>query len=68
MESDRITVDELRRRLAAGERPVMVDARSEDAWSRAESQVPGSIRVPPDEVATHLREIPRGRPVVAYCT
>ncbi len=68
MEPDRMTVDELRGRIDRGERPVMIDARSADAWSHADSQIPGSVRVPPDEVATHLREIPRGRPVVAYCT
>ncbi len=68
MEPNRITVDELRRRLARGERPVMIDARSPDAWSQARAQVPGSIRVPPDELAEHVRQIPRGRPIVAYCT
>ncbi len=68
MEPDRITVDEVRRRIARGERPVMIDARSAASWSEASSQVPGSIRVPPDEVAGHLREIPKGRPIVAYCT
>ncbi len=68
MEADRVTVDEVRRRIARGERPVMIDARSAAAWSEASSQVPGSIRVPPDQVAEHLDEIPKGRPIVAYCT
>ncbi len=68
MEPDRISVEELRRRIDEGERPVMIDARSAEAWGQARSQVPGSIRVPPDEVAGHLREIPKGRPIVAYCT
>jgi len=35
MEPDRITVDELSRRIDRGEHPVMIDARSQDAWSRA---------------------------------
>ncbi len=46
----------------------MIDARSADAWSRATSQAAGSIRVPPDDVTSHVDEIPKGRPIVAYCT
>lgn len=68
MEPSRVTADELRRWIDRGERPVVVDARSADAWSKATSQAAGSIRVPPDEVAAHVDEIPKGRPIVAYCT
>ncbi len=68
MEPTRITAEELRRRIDRGERPVIVDARSADAWSRATSQAAGSIRVPPDDVASKVDEIPKGRPIVAYCT
>jgi rhodanese-related sulfurtransferase len=50
------------------ERLVIIDARSADAWSKATSQAAGAIRVPPDDVASHVGEIPRGRPIVAYCT
>jgi rhodanese-related sulfurtransferase len=31
-------------------------------------KLPGAIRVPADDVSSRLREIPRDRPVVAYCT
>jgi rhodanese-related sulfurtransferase len=68
VEVTRITVDEVRTRLDRGEPLAMVDARSADAWEKAESQVPGSIRVPPDDVAGHLAGIPMDRAVVTYCT
>ncbi len=68
MEPSRITADQLRRRMDRGERPVIIDARSADAWSEATSQAAGSIRVPPDDVASDVDEISKGRPVVAYCT
>lgn len=68
MEVPRITVDEVSDRLERGEPLGFVDARSAEAWSEADSRIPGSIRVPPDDVEGHLDEIPKGRAVVAYYT
>jgi rhodanese-related sulfurtransferase len=68
MEVSRVTVDEVRMRLDRGEPLVFVDARSAESWSKAQSQIPGSVRVPPDEVAGHVDGVPRGRAVVTYCT
>jgi rhodanese-related sulfurtransferase len=45
-----------------------LDTRSAESWGEADAQIPGSIRVPPDAVAEHLDEIPRGRTAVTYCT
>jgi rhodanese-related sulfurtransferase len=67
MEVTRITVEELRERLARGELISIVDARSQEAWEKATTQIPGSIRVPPDDVAAHVASVPRDRAVVAYC-
>jgi rhodanese-related sulfurtransferase len=68
MEVSRVTVDEVRTRLDRAEPIVFVDARSAEAWSKADSQIPGSVRVPPDDVAAHVSEVPRGRAIVTYCT
>ena len=68
MEITRITVDEVRERLARGEPLTIVDARSADAWENAETQIPGSVRVPPDDVAGHVAQVPRERAIVTYCT
>lgn len=68
MEPERISVDEVKRRLDSGESIAFVDARAEDAWRRSEIQIPGSIRVSPDEPEAHLGSVPRGRLVVPYCT
>ena len=68
MEARRISIDTLRRRIDRGDPIVMIDARSADAWSHAETQIPGSIRVPPDEVERNVSKVPKGRPIVAYCT
>ena len=68
MEITRITVDEVRERLARGEPLAIVDARSAEAWAKAETQIPGFIRVPPDDVAGPADDVPRDRAVVTYCT
>jgi len=68
MEVSRVTVDEVRTRMGRGEPLVFVDARSAEAWGKAKSQIPGSVRVPPDEVAAHADEVPRGKAVITYCT
>jgi rhodanese-related sulfurtransferase len=68
MEVTRITVDEVRERLARGEPLALVDARSAESWGKAETQIPGSIRVPPDDVLGHADAVPRDRAVVTYCT
>lgn len=68
MEVTRITVDEVRERLARGEPLAIVDARSAESWGKAQTQIPGSIRVPPDDVADHADDVPRDRAVVTYCT
>ena len=68
MQPRRITVEEVKSAMDQEHAPVFVDARSADAFAKATEQIPGSIRVPPDEVKSRLDAIPRGRPVVAYCT
>lgn len=68
MEPTRVTVDELKERIAREEELAFVDTRNEKAWAEAETKLPGAIRVPADEVAEHLDQIPKDRTVIAYCT
>jgi hypothetical protein len=50
MDIPRISIEDLKRRMAAHEALAVLDSRAADAWKSSESQIPGSIRVPPDEV------------------
>ena len=67
MEATRVTVDEVKERLARGEEFTFVDTRNPKAWAEADTKLPGAIRVPSDEVAQHLDEIQRNRTVITYC-
>ncbi len=68
MPVQRITAKELRRLMEKHDPVAILDTRAPDAWKSSDVQIPGSIRVPPDEVQEHLAEIPHDRLIVAYCT
>ena len=68
MAVQRITASEFKRMIDARDPVTVIDARSPQSWKSSDVQIPGSVRVPPDEVVPHLSEIPRDRPAVAYCT
>ncbi len=68
MEPERIAAQAVRRKQESGETVVLIDARSVEAWEEATLQIPGSIRVPPDDAEQHLHAIPHGHLVVSYCT
>ena len=64
----RITVDELKRRMEAGEDFVLIDVRNPQVWAASDTMLPEAIRVPMDKLEENLPRIPKNRPVVAYCT
>ena len=67
-EAARISAEDAKARLARGEPIVFLDSRNPKAWTESDVKLPGAIRVEADRVRDHLSEIPRGRPIVAYCT
>ena len=67
-EARRISAGDAKARLERGEPIVFLDSRNPKAWAESDVKLPGAIRVEADRVRDHLSEIPRGRPIVAYCT
>jgi rhodanese-related sulfurtransferase len=68
MEATRVTADEVKERMDRGERFTFLDTRNPQAWGEADTKLPGAIRVPANEVAQHLNQIPHDRAVITYCT
>ncbi len=68
MEATRVTVDEVKERMDRGEQFAFVDTRNPQAWGESDTKLPGAIRVPADKLEQHLKEIPRDRAVITYCT
>jgi rhodanese-related sulfurtransferase len=64
----RIGIDDVRKRMEAGEDIVFVDTRNPQAWAQSDVMLPKAIRVPVDDPEKHLYEVPKEKAIVAYCT
>jgi membrane protein DedA with SNARE-associated domain len=65
---DRITPEELQRKLQAGEPIAIVDLRHQLDFEADPRTLPGALRFDAPELAHRHSEIPRDRDVVLYCT
>jgi NhaP-type Na+/H+ or K+/H+ antiporter len=66
--AQRISPDELAALLASDTPPVVLDVRSRSQYAADPNQIPGSVRVLPDQVEEWTVGADRARLVVAYCT
>lgn len=64
----RITPAELKRKIDAGEAPVIVDLRHPLEFGADSMVIPGAVHTSPEDLERHLQEIPRDRDVILYCT
>lgn len=64
----RMSVADLYALMEAGQRPIVVDVRSNTARTLQPRWIPGAIHVPVDDVARHIADLPRDREIVVYCT
>jgi rhodanese-related sulfurtransferase len=64
----RISVDELYRMMGEGVPPVVVDVRSQIARRLEPRHIPGALHLPLHGFEDHIRELPRDRDIVLYCT
>lgn len=62
----RISPEELRERLAAGESLYIVDLRAR--LLPESNAIPGAIRIAPEELASRGRELPRDREIILFCS
>ena len=67
-EVPRITVEELSGLLSGPAPPIVLDVRSRSSYDRDGSQIPGSIRVLPDQVVEWATDRSLDDMVVTYCT
>jgi NhaP-type Na+/H+ or K+/H+ antiporter len=64
----RITPAQLAALLQSAQPPLVLDVRSRSQYDADDGQIPGSVRVLPDQVRAWAATADRSRPVVAYCT
>ncbi len=64
----RINVADLHRLIESGAKPVIVDVRSRTARSLEPRWIPGALHVPLEDMARHLKDLPRDREIILYCS
>jgi membrane protein DedA with SNARE-associated domain/rhodanese-related sulfurtransferase len=64
----RISVAELYALIEAGAAPVIIDVRSVTARELEPRRIPGALNVSLQDVAHHLKDLPRDRDIILYCT
>lgn len=64
----RISADELHRLMDAGAAPVVVDVRSQTARALEPRHIPGALHLPFQGFEPHIKDLPRDREIIIYCT
>lgn len=64
----RITVDELKEKIDAGEAPFIVDLRHAMDFEADPETIPGALRMDAKELEEKNDRLPRDREVILYCT
>ena len=64
----RISVADLYELIQAGASPLIIDVRSVTARELEPRWIPGALHVPLQDVARQLKELPRDRDIILYCT
>ena len=67
MDDLKVTPEKAKALLDQGQ-VVFLDARSPEDWGRSSVQLPGSLRLAPEQVMPRVQQWPRGSSVIAYCT
>lgn len=67
MQTERISIDELKALLDGGHEPVLVDARSATA-QQLEPPVPGALLVGSSDPLAVIKSLPKDRHIIVYCS
>jgi membrane protein DedA with SNARE-associated domain/rhodanese-related sulfurtransferase len=64
----RITVSELNELIQGGTAPLIIDVRSPTARTLEPHWIPGALHISLSDVGVHLKDLPRDRDIIVYCT
>jgi membrane protein DedA with SNARE-associated domain/rhodanese-related sulfurtransferase len=64
----RISVAELDQLIQTGSQPLIIDVRSPSARALEPRWIPGAVHISLPDVALHLKDLPRDRDIILYCT
>jgi membrane protein DedA with SNARE-associated domain/rhodanese-related sulfurtransferase len=64
----RISVAELSELIQSGAAPLIIDVRSPTARTLEPRWIPGALHISLPDVGVHLKDLPRDRDIILYCT
>jgi membrane protein DedA with SNARE-associated domain/rhodanese-related sulfurtransferase len=64
----RISAAELHELMQSGTEPIIIDVRSSTARALEPHSIPGALHISLTDVAVHLKDLPRDRDIILYCT
>lgn len=64
-EVEELTKDELWKRLERKDKLVILDVRPREEYEAG--HIPGAVSIPLDELKARIKELPKGKQIVAYC-
>jgi rhodanese-related sulfurtransferase len=67
-ELELIGAEEAWRLLQSGANPVFIDTRNAKHWGQSDVKILGALRIWREELEARIDEVPRGRPIITYCT
>lgn len=67
-DTHRITVQQLKQKMDANEDIVILDVRSNNSYNTSNVKIRGAIRIDPDQIEAKLKELPKDKEIITYCT
>jgi hypothetical protein len=67
-EPERMTVEELKAKITRAEPVLVIDSRSSGSYDSSDKKIKGSIRMAMDDYEVHLKDLPRDKEIVIYCS
>jgi Rhodanese-like domain. len=67
-ETRKISIDEVRDRIAKNQDVTLVDSRSAGAWGESNVKAKGAVRIPPDNIDRYVQGVSPDEFIVVYCT
>ncbi|MDX2034515.1 MAG: hypothetical protein SF339_27825 [Blastocatellia bacterium] len=64
---DRITIRELKRKMEAGEKMVILDARKGSAWIGSFVKIKGAVHCTNDDLEAKMPDLPKEQEIIVYC-
>jgi len=65
---DRITIHQLKRMMDAKEEVVVIDNRTGSGYVGSTVKIKGALHIPVDELEAKMKDLPKNKLIVTYCT